>query len=89
MGRQKHKKVKESSDNSRGIWHIVDEIQEWQTFLIDGQHLKRIRHKEREQCLDCGVYIGELHIIPCRQEFCPACNQIAWVCKCESYSEDA
>jgi len=61
------------------------------TFMLNGRNYKRIQYgKERwgrdyadVPCHDCGARCGQLHVLGCDMERCPACRGQLISCRCE------
>ena len=68
--------------------------QEWETYLIKGLEINRIRYGSETEnkglpsrCSLCEVRKGMLHILGCGKEYCPACDKIAIKCDCEAMDD--
>lgn len=64
------------------------------TYVIEGKELQRIPFgSERppwrgERCGDCDVRRGQLHVVGCDVEDCPACGGQAIMCGCRDPDEE-
>lgn len=68
----------------------------WATYLVEGKHYNRIPYGQEvheasieDVCLTCEVKKGQLHLLGCDMESCPACGKQAINCECgEGYKEE-
>lgn len=47
-----------------------------------GQVVARIRHDDVDQCHDCAVKHGQVHVYGCDAETCPFCGDQMAFCDC-------
>lgn len=72
----------------------IAEAQLEREFVIGGRSFKRIPYgSERRRwrgatCGDCGVKRGQLHVVGCDIERCPACRGQAIMCGCRDEDEE-
>jgi hypothetical protein len=65
----------------------IDEAQEITHETIAGRQYERKPYgcevdDPKPQCRDCGVDVGQYHVIACCVERCPACGSQAYGCDC-------
>lgn len=72
----------------------IAEAQTQTHVMVDGQLYPRNaygpdhpRLNLKPRCYDCGVEIGQLHVISCMGERCAVCGGQAFGCPCLSESE--
>lgn len=79
----------------RRLWEAeIVAAQLERTFVIRGRDLKRIPYGSeltrwrRATCGDCDVRKGQLHVVGCDIEECPACGTQAISCGCRDDEEE-
>jgi hypothetical protein len=65
----------------------IDEAQEQTHETIAGKRYERVKYggeveNPKPQCRDCGVDVGQYHVITCCVEQCPVCAGHAHGCDC-------
>jgi hypothetical protein len=65
----------------------IDAAQELTHETIGGREYERVKYgtevpNPKCHCWDCGVEIGQYHVIPCCVELCPVCGGQALGCSC-------
>jgi hypothetical protein len=64
--------------------------QDFDYFLIEGVHHKRINHANRKKCKVCGAVQGTLHLLGCSSERSPCGNHKYCVdCDCFIREDEA
>ena len=69
----------------------IANAQKQTTVDIEGKQYARIRYGAdypdgKDQCRDCGVEHGQVHVPGCCVEVCPGCKGQAFVCDCRDES---
>ena len=84
-------------DEDKAKWQVwydkrVELSQRVKYYEIEGENYKRESHEsedeEEENCHDCGVKAGMLHVPGCDVERCPKCGSQAISCDCDEAVED-
>lgn len=81
-------------DQSRSWQAAIAAAQLERTFVIGERQLRRIPYGsewtrwKRETCGDCYVRRGQLHVVGCDIEECPACGRQAITCGCRDSEEE-
>lgn len=73
-------------------WHLeIEKAQRQKTFEIGGKVYDRIPYgsevddgweADKYDCHDCAIVKGQLHVVGCDVEECPACSGQALSCDC-------
>lgn len=66
---------------AKGWPEKIDAAQLNPTAMIVGQELQRVRCGDLA-CGDCGVVDGQIHVLGCDLERCPACGGQKITCEC-------